>query len=172
MEVPREGRTWSCSSTCRVPSPALGPCTTLHHPVFSRSQGGQRAALGGPVHTPRVSAPEAEGPQGTLTAPSPKGWVSLGQCGTQHVLCPLCIRSGLGAAAHRAGGRGSGPWGSLVAHVLSLAPRGSSGEWHVHRRPGSSGNPGQNRASPWEDSLPGGCKHPARHPEAHVGSGA
>lgn len=56
---------------------------------------------------------------------------------------------GLGAWGR---GRGHGPWGSLSAHVLNLAPHSSSGEWHVHRRPGSSSHPGQNEASPWEDS--------------------
>ena len=113
-----------------------------------------------------------------MTAHSLKGWVSLGQRSVQRrPLSPLYLARPQSCSSRgweRGGGVGGhGPWGSLSAHVLNLAPHSSSGEWHVHRRPGSSGHPGQNEASPWEDSSSWwGCEHPARYPEAHVGSRA
>lgn len=169
MEVPREGRTRSRSPTCPVPSPALGPSTTLHHPVCSRRQGEQRAALGDPCTLPSESLLQRRRDHKARDCPQPQrlGLTWSTQCA---VSSSVPFVSGQASELQL---KGLGACRSLSAHVLNLAPHSSSGEWHVHRRPGSSGHPGQNEASPWEDSSSWwGCEHPARYPEAHVGSRA
>lgn len=82
------------------------PCLLQKPGWAASSSGGARA------HTQSL-CPRDGGTTRHVTAPSPKGWVSLGQRGVQHVPCPLCIRPGLGAAAHRAGGLGARTLGIL-----------------------------------------------------------
>lgn len=136
-------------------------------PRLLQKAGRAASSSGGPLQLPPESLPQRQRDRKARDWPSPKGRVSLGQRGTQR--CPIPFASGraLELQLTGLGSWGRGPRGPSEAQVLSLSPRGSLGEWHVHRRPRSSAHLGQNGTSRWE----GSASRP-RYPEARVGNGS
>lgn len=114
-----EGRTRSHSPTCHVPSPALGPRTTLHHPICSRRQGGQRVALGDPCTLLPEFLPQRRRDHKARDCPQPQrpGLTWSTRCAASSR--PFCTQPGLGAAAHRAGGLGGEDPGDPCQHTSS-----------------------------------------------------
>lgn len=155
-----------------VPSSSSGPCTTLHHPICSRRQGGQRVALGDPCTLLPEFLPQRRRDHKARLPPASKAGSHLVNAVCSVVPSLLYPARSRSCSSQGWGPGGEDPWRSLSAHIPSLAPHGSSpGGWHVHRRPGSSGSPAY--LEPARGRTPSsrqGCEHPACYPEAHVGS--
>lgn len=152
---------------------SLSSSWAMHNSALPRllQKPGQAASSSGGPHAHTQSlCPRGGGTTRHVTAPSPKGWVSLGQRGAQHVPCPLCIQPGLGGAAHRAGGQDPGdPWLHTSSAWLPAAAQvnGTSTVGRAAPVTRDRTEPARGRTASRR-----GCEHLARHHEAHVGSGA
>lgn len=144
LEVPREGRTRSHSPTCRVPSQLLGHAQLCTTPSVPEGRAGE-VALGDPCTLLPEFLPQRRRDHKARDCPSLKGRVSLGQrvCRWSSHTVPSQV-----SGCSWSWGPGRGPWRSLSAHILSLAP------WQLRwistslQSAGSSGHPGQNGSQP------------------------